>query len=190
MKLWTIQPIHVYQLILETGAYRCETEKCQYLHVPAFDTAYRWLAEQMRERIGPPPDGTEFPVWAWHTWDWKHIKPDMRRSEFKYFKTHHVLLELEIPDEQVLLTDHGTWHFAINDSYFGDAKNDAEFDEEMAWFDTLPADVQTQKKRESWTKIMDVTPVDTDWAKNGQYIQATFWELRRDNIKKVWHYRQ
>ena len=48
-----------------------------------FDEAYKWIALQMEKRVGPPPEGVKFPVWAWYMQNGKHKKPDLRikRSE-------------------------------------------------------------------------------------------------------------
>lgn len=48
-----------------------------------FGLAYDWIVEQMCKRIGPPPPSIRYPIWGWHTIEWKHAKPDLRRSEFQ-----------------------------------------------------------------------------------------------------------
>ena len=83
MKLWTVQPEEVYELIQSTGVYRCDGAKCVMIEALETDVPYRWMAAQMARRIGPPPDGVTFPVWAWHTMYWEHRRPDMRRAEFR-----------------------------------------------------------------------------------------------------------
>lgn len=44
-----------------------------------FKNAYDWLVVKMEERISKL-NGVNYPVWAWHTRDWKHKKPDLRES--------------------------------------------------------------------------------------------------------------
>jgi hypothetical protein len=44
---------------------------------------YDWMVEQMRIRIGNPPPGVRYPVWAWHQWEGKRKKPD---NEVKIFQ--------------------------------------------------------------------------------------------------------
>ena len=67
MILWTVQDIAVWEQIEETGLYATPSDKIEFPESEddAFNHAnyaYRWLVEQMRERIGPPPDGVEYPV--------------------------------------------------------------------------------------------------------------------------------
>ena len=147
------------------------------------------MAEQMCKRIGQPPQGVQYPIWAWHTVEWKHAKPDLRRSEFRSYKTPQVCLEVEIPDKAVLLSNEDMWHIVLNSEYYGDACSDEEYEAEGKWFDSLPAQEQIAVKRQSWEKIFDVFPArETSWDCHGKYVQATFWELRLEQVKAVRHF--
>ena len=190
MRLWTIQPREVYDLIDSTGVYRCDGAKSELITECDFEKPYRWLAAQMVKRVGPPPEGVEFPVWAWHTLNWKHRRPDMRWSHFRGRKRPFALMEVEIPDKDVLLSDEELWHFVLNDSYLSDVANEAEADAAEKAFDTLSEAQQRIIKERSWERIFSVSPpVDSEWVRVGCYIQAAFWELRREQIVKVWHYK-
>lgn len=189
MRLWTVQPNKVYDLILNNGVYHCDSTKSESIKnfgaVP-----YQWLSEQMRKRVGPPPDGVAFPVWAWHTMSWKHKRPDMRRTEFRFEKRPFVLMEIEISDNDVLLSDEELWHFVLNNCYLSDADNETELYKDWERFDLLSEEEKKQEKESSWKRIFAVSPpTDNEWNKVGRYIQATFWELRKEQIIKVWHYR-
>ena len=74
MKLWTIQPIEVWGEIQDTGVCRCNPA----LMPLDFDEEYQWLRAKMIERIGPPPEGVVYPVWAWYKRDDRRTKPDLR----------------------------------------------------------------------------------------------------------------
>lgn len=78
MRLWTIQPIVVYDYIQKYGSYCCLSEKCP--NMEDFLIPYQWLTQKMAEKIGSPPQGIKYPVWAWHTYATKRKKPDLRRS--------------------------------------------------------------------------------------------------------------
>lgn len=188
MRLWTIQPAHAYETLRTGRPYRCEKTLCENLKYEKFKEAYAWLAGQMTRRIGPPPNGTELPVWAWHTTDWKNKRPDMRQPLFRYSDKPHVLMELELPEDRVLLSDYIAWHIVLNQGYYGNAENDSEFEQEMNEFDMLPQDTQAIMRIKSWEKIFDTRKIDTDWTKNGQYVQATFWEIRLEDVLKTWKY--
>lgn len=190
MRLWTVQPREVYNLIASAGVYRCDGAKSELIMECDFERPYRWMAAQMARRVGPPPDGVVFPVWAWHTMYWKHRRPDMRRTEFRSYKRPFVLLEVEIPDEDVLLSDEELWHFVLNDWNLYDVANEAEYNAAEKAFDALPEADQRAVKEKSWERIFSVSPpVDNGRIRSGCYIQATFWELRRGQIFKVWHYK-
>ncbi len=185
MRLWTIQSEEVYEQISSEGIYHCGGSG----ELPMFGAPYRWMAEQMAARIGPPPDGAVFPIWAWHTMYWEHRRPDMRRMEFRRQSRPFALMEIEIPDRDVLLSDEESWHFVLGDNYFCDAANETEFDAACRRYDSLPEAAQRAVKERSWEKIFTVFPqTDNGWRRIGCFIQATFWELRGEQLVKVWHY--
>lgn len=189
MRLWTVQPREVYDLITSTGIYSCDGAKADYLNALGNEAPYRWMAAQMAKRVGPPPEGVIFPVWAWHTMNWKHRRPDMRWSHFHGRKRPFALMEVEIPDKDVLLSDEELWHFVLNDWYLNDAANEAEYNAAEEAFDALSEAQQRTVKEKSWERIFSVlSPVDNGWVRLGCFIQATFWELRKEQIVKVWHY--
>ena len=92
MRLWTIQSPEVYQLIEETGVYRCDPYQSGMLTPideskagleleKQFADSYDWLVRQMEKRIGPRPEGVVYPVWAWYQYGFKR-KPDLRSREW------------------------------------------------------------------------------------------------------------
>ena len=40
----------------------------------------------------------------------------------------------------------------------------------------------------NWERAFDLSYVDNDWVHRGDLIQATFWELRKEDIQKVWFF--
>ena len=86
MRLWTLQPVAVYALVMKEGIYRCKPELSECLTVMGFYNAYDWLGEQMKEKIGQPPKNVKYPVWAWHTTYGSHKKPDLRRIDFRHLE--------------------------------------------------------------------------------------------------------
>ena len=98
MILWTMQPIEVWDLIRETGVYRCDPTKNT---MPEFTDQYEWLIGQMKKRIGPPPDSVSYPVWAWYLQNGKHKKPDLRGERWCYGPggESYACIEFEVPDD-------------------------------------------------------------------------------------------
>ena len=77
MRIWTIQPLHINEQLKNGESHRCQFEKSQFQDSEEFHKAYKWMADQMGKRISPPPVGVAYPIWAWHTRDWQHKKPDL-----------------------------------------------------------------------------------------------------------------
>lgn len=185
MRLWTIQPEEVYQMIMLKGYYRCDGRKIDKF----FRQSYKWLSSEMKEKIGKPPQNTVFPVWAWHTRDFKRKKPDLRSSEYGRTGEKLVCIEIEIPDDEVLLTDFDAWHFVLNNWYLNTECWDEEtWDKDEEWLQNLSKEERDIEIKKSWQGIYDLTPKDTSWMCRGKWIQATFWQLKKEQIIKVQHF--
>ena len=182
MILWSIQPEEVFNLIQRGGVYRCDIHKSGMKDFA--DVQYSWLVSQMKKRIGPPPEGVSFPVWAWYQWREDRKKPDLRWERWhcgfngeKFYR-----LEIEIPDEQVLLSDFEAWHVPLNNGLFTDSDNEEEFNEEeydelYKLYESLSPEAQAAMRATNWERFFNITP--------GASIQATFWELRKEQIHEA-----
>ena len=90
MRLWTVRSAQHYDRAhwpLRAGVRHVD---------PYMLPAYRWMAAQLRRRVGPPPGGVVLPLWAWVE------KPDLRESAHLARGTPGVLLEVEAPASEVL----------------------------------------------------------------------------------------
>lgn len=183
MRLWTIQPPEVVDIIEKTGRFSCEKEKSE--NYRDFHAAYLWLAEQMDARKIYHPEGLILPLWAWHTRDWKHKKPDFRTTGLDTPGKRCVCIEFEIDDSQVLLSDYINWHVVLNNSYFNDAYSEEEWDKQEAWYDSLNGVEKDLVMHDSWQKVFDVEPYENDFFSKGKYIQAVFWVLKKDMIRDI-----
>lgn len=188
MRIWTSQPVPVYNELLKNGIFRCDPAKATWLDEPIIADAYAWLCQQMTSRIGPPPHGVEFPIWAWHTRNWKHKKPDLRESDMRNYPEPMVLMELEIPDDQVLLSDEDLWYHVLSKWLIDDSTNEEEWDAIHRRLDSLPPAERESQIIASWEKIFDIISVDNDWYCRGRFVQATFWEIRMEYLKHTWFY--
>ena len=163
MRLWTVQPVEVWNLLQITGFYVCDASKSECLEEYSFGKAYDWLVSEMEKRIGSRPEGIEYPVWAWHTHDGKNSAPDLDEYDYVSNGSEAVCLEIEIPDEQVVLTDFINWHCVLNDSYCDEAITEEEWDKEMEWFDSLYGEERKKVKIDSWQRIFDTTRIHNDF---------------------------
>ena len=178
MRLWTIQSKSVYDILIKKGEYRCTPEKSECLEEFNFYRSYDWMNAQMEKRVCKKPAGIKYPVWAWHTFEGVHKKPDLRKSDFRFLREDSVCIEIEIPDSQVLLSNEEDWHMVLNDLFDAKYRNDLDFDSAYEWYESLSESEKQQVKEKSWECIFDTT--------ESRYIQATFWELKKENIVKVW----
>lgn len=185
MILWTFQEEEIYLSILKTGKYICDPQK---MSMPEFTEMYDWLVVQMKERIGNPPEGVIYPVWAWYAQKAQHKKPDLRGERWCYGKggEKFVCLEIEVPDEQVLLSDFDSWGLVLLDALI--SETEAEDTELERIYESLSPEKQLEMKHENWKRVFDISPLDNEWMRRGEWVQATFWVLTRDMIQKVRHF--
>lgn len=183
MILWTIQPTEIMEVVNNTGSFTCDVSKSE--NYEDFKDAYLWLVSEMDKRNIPHPEGIDLPLWAWHTRDWKHKKPDLRNIGLGCSGQKCVCIEFEIDDDKVLLSDYDNWHFVLNKWWLDDSTCDKEWEKLHEWYDKQPYDVRNKLMVESWQKVFDIKPYENDWFAKGRYVQATFWELKNEMIKEV-----
>ena len=185
MILWTFQPAAIWDLLLTKGVYRCDSSQID----PDFRDAYDWLAGKMKERIGLPPKGVEYPVWAWYIQNWKHVKPDLRRERWCYGNGGKLFacIEIEVPDEDVLLSDFDNWHCVLNRYLVSETEEEDE--QQDAYCGMLSEDEKRSYMEKNWERIFDITPFENDWTSRGKWVQAVFWELKKEQIRKVRFFR-
>lgn len=183
MRLWTMQPPEVLEIIEKTGKFTCDKEKSYWHDDEYFCRAYDYMIAQMHINNIRQPKNTTWPIWAWHTWNWKHKKPDLRNIGLGKRGRKCVCIELEIPDNKVLLSDELQWHCVLNNDYNNPGKTEEKWDYYNDIYESLKFPFQKEIiKIASWNNIFDVTPCDNGFVANGKYIQAVFWEIKKENI--------
>lgn len=194
MRIWTFQPLDAINQINNTGEYVCDKKKLKSNFSSEEDynewiKSYKWLIEQMRGKIRNSPQDT-FPIWGWHTRNFKHKKPDFRESIYGNRGEKYACFELEIPDSEVLLSDYDAWHWVLNNCYYNhNCISEEQFlkDEEML------KELDNKKKQktveDSWQGIFDIEPFENNYTAKGKYVQATFWKIKKEYIKNVYIYK-
>lgn len=193
MRLWTIQGIEIYEQLVKDGIAYCT--KPVWGDDDRFVYAYHWMAKQMRKRIGNPPiKDIEYPLWAWYQYDSaKKNKPP--KSPFDMTEGLSAYIEIEIPDNQVLLSDYSDWHVTLNQ---GPARNWKKIWKKMDKQEKLtgrhldfleyPIDLR-QEIEDSWDEVFDLDARGKGIRlKRNRSIQATFWALYPENIISVEFY--
>lgn len=174
MRLWTIQREEAFREFERRGVLHGDRQRID----ADYRAAYEWMAEQMRRRIGGPPPGCTAPVWAWKAWfSSKRAKPDLRHAGHLPRGTVAFRVQIEVPGDQVLLSDFARWVAILNNGWLAD--NEAEFE---AWERNPPAD-----HRESWERVFELERGDPefwdDFHKRG--VQATLWQLEWAQVRDV-----
>ena len=185
MILWTIQPVEVYDLIQETGVYHCDFTKSM---LSDCQDQYDWLVQEMKDRIGDPPRGVSYPVWAWYMWEGDRKKPDLRRERWgKGWKGERfACMEIDVPEDRIVLSDFDSWSIILLHGLLSDSEEeDTRLENE---YNSLSEEDKRAYRDKNWERAFDLTYVDNDWMHRGDSIQATFWELRKEDIRKVWFF--
>ncbi len=183
MKLWTLQPLSILKEIEETGTYRCKKELSYNLSKQdSLDQQYHWLMNHMEKRIGKRPEGVEYPIWSWHTWEGERRCPDTNSAAFLKRTEDKVLLTLEIPDSQVVLTDFNGWQTVLSGGFLTNETDPKKLDELEDYIDGLDEEELDAAIEKSWETVFDVTRISSSDMEWGYFIQATFWELKKEYI--------
>jgi hypothetical protein len=202
MKLWTIQNEAVYEKFKNAGSLHADNSFiCDDMIFH-----YNWMVDQMKKRIGLPiSEKIEYPIWAWYQWQGtKNKRPDLRFSGHLERGTKGVLLELEIEQEKVLVSDFDDFNNILNYGYVSDSEKEYDdFYNELESYGYCHYDLQSVDKRseildrfkiklyESWEKIFDLErEVDERWSgkKEEQSIQATMWKVKWEQVVSVKHF--
>lgn len=115
----------------------------------------------------------------------KHHKPDLRSERWTNGSAgdKFVCIEIEVPDEQVLLSDFDSWELVLLDALI--SETEAEDHELDRFYQKLSSEKQREMKYRNWERVFDISPLNNDWILRGWWIQATFWVLTKDMIRKV-----
>lgn len=183
MRLWTMQTLPAYRSLIDNGYFICDEKYADR----DFTSAYKWLMGQMDKKGIYHPINCKTPIWAWYRYNGKNKKPDLRNSGFGIRGTKSVCIELEIPENDVLLSDYTDWHRVLNNGYNDNSNNEQEWEKETSWYESLSGKNKQLVKIKSWEKIFDIptVPYKNDWRSYGYWVQATFWVIRIEDIVKV-----
>ena len=101
MILWTIQSPAAWAELQQKGVLRAER---RHMMEATWLSAYEWMAEKMRSRIGPPPERDCLPIWAWQQWEGvERKKPDLRAGGHLAKGERGIRIEFEQADDSALL---------------------------------------------------------------------------------------
>jgi hypothetical protein len=187
MTLWTIQDMAAWERLQCEGVLSADGRR-----VPSyFRHAYRWMSDQMRLRLSS--HHARVPLWGWYHWQGiKQCRPDLRASGHLAKGVMGVRIEIELPEDSVLLSDFNSWHCVLNHYYLSiNEQEDDRFARELEragveqrWPYPEPFNLRVVS---SWERIFDLEAGDVEWwgPLSERSIQATFWELTIPQIRRV-----
>lgn len=179
MVVWVIVKEKVYQE-LKQGIPYCSTisdspwdEETQESEV-----GFQFLMKQMYKEIGFPPKHDIVPVIAWHTYYGGREIPD--KDEFLYLdKTGMICLEIEIPDNKILLIDALACTMLMEGEYISRSEELEELNAELDEFNSMGVAKRAYETRRSWQRVFDIS--------KSAYILGLFWQIEPQMVKKkVW----
>lgn len=145
MKIWVVQSKENYNQLKKGQPIVLSEDKIN-LSDSSFKRAYNWYIREAKKRI--PSWGEAYPIWGWlkrpDLRELRHIKdPNLPR------KNQWVLLELDIPKEEVLISDFNLWIYITNNEYI------ALSDEDLQIFKTIPPSPEKAKAiKDSWVRCL------------------------------------
>lgn len=196
MRVYTIQTVEFYEELLRNGVVYCNREsECSR----DCKVQYDWMAEQMRKRIGEPPlPNIKYPVWVWQqNKSRKRPKPPMSSKNIPNGHSEAVMLELDVPDNEVLLSDLNLWilplnHWAINNRHEDKLlyKKLEEYEKthgKCYEMHEYPEEIR-REIFDSWERVFDLNICDSYMVtsrRQNRSIQGTIWLLCKEWLKVV-----
>ena len=194
MKVYTIQRVAFYEELMRDGIVYCNLEShwCRDCRIQ-----YDWMAEQMRKRIGEPPSPEiKYPIWVWLQYNSrKDPIPPMSPKDIHREEDEAVMLELEVPDDEVLLSDLDLWLLPLNSWSISGKREDKLLYKELEEHEKIhgkcyqmheyPPTIR-QKIIDTWERVFDLDIHDRYIAtskRQNRSIQGTIWYLRKEWIK-------
>jgi len=175
IKLWSIQHKDKLKELEANKFLICLENK----YSKEWEKEYRWMANEMKNKIGLPKNKNQYPIWAW----------------YQYHDSRHRRIEFEKPSNEVLLSDFILWHTPLSyKSYIGKNEEDHEQFEkklrelkiENVTFLNLPNRIRSEIEK-SWQRVFDMNFGDGDYAdkKDEKMIQACCWQINENEIRKI-----
>jgi len=182
-RVWLVRSSRALSELLENRVVRGHSKYVD----EDFLFAYKWMRAQMRKRVGPGPK-KGYPIWTWYQYsDAVHRKPDLRHTSHLPRGTQGVRIELEVPEEQLLLSDFDLWHYTLNNWYLPCSEADGERFEQWLTDSKPPKAARRKEKEKSWKRVFDLEFSAPDIAdeRSKKSIQACVWEVTLDQVINV-----
>lgn len=160
IKLWTIQSPLAWSILKDKGVLMADGRRVD----KAYQKAYRWMMEQMKDRLVDYHG--HFPIWCWYT-----PKPDLRRKAHLISGQKGIRIEFETSRDKVLLSDFDSWHYVLNNQYLA-------LDEK--------GEINNNNINESWNRIFDLELLNkSELTGPVENIQGVVEEILLDDVIRI-----
>jgi len=183
IKVWTRQDKRVLEVLKTEGTYRCKSnyidEKMENFS-DYYKKLYQWYSHKAKEIVPKPDASIEYPVWV-------SIDEDLQLQHTE----GTVILVMEVPAEQVLITDMEKWGYVVNFFYLPYDHEDADaHDKELKRFgigdeaSLIMGDkgnfypLLKRKIEQSWNRLFEPYKIS-------DYRQGTLWEIKSEWIVEI-----
>lgn len=179
MRLWTVQPVAVWETLRSAG--RIEVDRYRVHPDGWVYEQYRWIARQLRGRI--PGSRGRLPWWAYCN------RPDLRWVRHTHaIGSRHVRIELEAPEGSYLSFPTWAWHCVFCRDHLSLSR-----EESRDWLHRLKAaglyspDRLEEEVRTSWLRLFRPNLPDRSWNRKNPFRgrEAVLPVLKHEWVRKV-----
>lgn len=183
IRVWTRQDKRVLSIIEAEGVYYCQAE---YIEAKMenfsnyYKQLYKWYVARAEKIVARPHADIQYPIWV-------SIDEDMQLQPVD----DTIILELEIDERNVLITDSEKWGYVVNFLYLPLNQEDLKrHDNELKRYGISNESalimsnkgnfypLLKRKIEKSWDRLFD------DYSLSN-IRQGTIWEIRKSDIVKV-----
>lgn len=165
MRIYSFQTEDQYKNYLKNNIIIADPNKVM------FPKSYKWLTSQLNLKI-ENPNNRLCPMWGWFQYGEK-IEPTTKEYDLLEKGTIGYKFTLEIPDNEVVLSDFDLWHFVLNNWPIFEDEN--KYDEDL--------ELSTKEIEKTWNFIFDLN--FGDQSSDEKYIQANFWEIKPEYVISI-----
>lgn len=168
MKIWTFKEQSQFESLKANGELYGDYSKIleTWDH---FIEPYNWIKTKI-----PKMNKDYYPIWAWTK------KPKLSHPLFSNYKnSQQLLIELEVPDQDCLLSCFSLWHCVLNDMVVCNHDNDKIYDRYKRLEKSNPSRYEKLKLR-SWDRILN-----PKWFETTEYLQVCVAKIEKSQIKSI-----
>lgn len=190
MRIWTVQHKGLWEDLKRNGIAFCNAPTmADDPDTDQFGNAYTWMEKQMEHRVpAPRPESAKHLIWGWAQYG--NHKKTYHPDTTQYNGGNYVCFELDVPEEELLLSDFSLWNCILNEGVLGDKELDKRIDSFLASGNGFVAlkDYPGELKDaviKSWDRIFDLRTQDrhAPTHRRNRTIQATFWYIKESWIR-------